>query len=58
MEAVDRIQQAAGGLEERMKDIDQQETAIDQLELKLAELTSYLIAVQPEPAAEVDLEIA
>ena len=58
IEAIDRIQQAAGGLEERMKDIGQQETAIDQLELKLAELTSYLIAVQPEPAAEVDLEIA
>lgn len=58
IEAIDRIQQAAGGLEERMGDIDQQEIAIDQLELKLTELTSYLIAAQPEPAAEVDLEIA
>jgi hypothetical protein len=44
LEAIDRIQQATGGLEERVKDIDQQETALYQVELKLIELTDHLLA--------------
>lgn len=44
LEAIDRIQQATGGLEERVKDIDQQETALCQVELKLIELTDHLLA--------------
>lgn len=57
IEAIDRIQQAAGGLEERIQDIDQQELAIDQLGLKLAELTSYLVAANQDNLTEVDLEL-
>ena len=44
LEAIDRIQQATGGLEERVKDIDQQEAALCQVELKLIELTDHLLA--------------
>ncbi len=44
IEAIDRIQQAAGGLDERIQDVEQQEVAISQIELKLIELTDYLIA--------------
>jgi hypothetical protein len=43
IEAIDRIQQAAGGLGDRIAEIDVQETALDQLDYKLAELTSCLI---------------
>lgn len=55
MEAIDRIQQAAGGLNERISEIAQQEAAIAQMERKLNELTSHLIAL-PKVAA-VDVEI-
>ena len=58
IEAIDRIQQAAGGLQERIHDIEQQEMAIDQLGLKLAELTSYLVAANQDNLADVDLELA
>ena len=46
IEAIDRISQAAGGLEDRITEIGQQEAALDQLDSKLAELTAYLIAAQ------------
>ena len=46
IEAIDRISQAAGGLEDRITEISQQEAALDQLDSKLAELTAYLIAAQ------------
>jgi hypothetical protein len=58
IEAIDRIQQAAGGLEERIQDIAQQELAMDQLGLKLAELTSYLVAANQDNLTQVDLELA
>ncbi|MBC7918842.1 MAG: dynamin family protein [Rhodoferax sp.] len=59
IEAIDRIQQAAGGLDERIGEIESQNAALNQLDVKLAELTSYLIAVrEPVPAAEVDVAIA
>lgn len=62
LEAIDRIQQATGGLEERVKDIDQQETALYQVELKLIELTDHLLAANraitedapPPPDANVN----
>jgi hypothetical protein len=57
MEAIDRIQQAAGGLDERILEFSQQEEAIAQLESKLLELTSHLMEPAPAKAA-VDLEIA
>lgn len=59
IEAIDRIQQAAGGLEDRIQDIDQQETALAQIELKLIELTDYLIAANQTPSTTtVDVEFA
>ncbi len=59
IEAIDRIQQAAGGLEDRIQEIEQQATALNQLDVKLSELTSYLINVnEPASLSEVDVEIA
>lgn len=51
LEAIERIQQAASGLDERIAEIEQQEAALDQLDLKLIELTDRLIAT-PEPATQ------
>jgi hypothetical protein len=58
IEAIDRIQQAAGGLEDRIQDIDQQEAALSQVELKLEELTDYLIAANQPVGPAVDIEFA
>jgi Dynamin family len=49
LEAIDRIQQAAGGLGDRIEEIRAQEKALDQLDAKLLELTSHLIAAPPMP---------
>jgi len=49
MEAVDRIQQAASGLVERIAEIEEGEGELIQLEHRLQELTSQLIA---PPAAD------
>lgn len=57
MDAVDRIQQAAGGLNERIVEITQQEAALDQLERKLLDLTTHLVGERRAPS-EMDLEIA
>jgi hypothetical protein len=56
IEAIDRIQQAAGGLEQRIAEIEQQGEALNQMDKKLSELTDYLIAANeptkaPAPAA-------
>ena len=58
IEAIDRIQQAAGGLDERIAEINQQELAVEVLELKLGELTSYLIAANEGLQTPIDLVIA
>jgi hypothetical protein len=58
IEAIDRIQQAAGGLEDRIQDIDQQEVALNQIELKLIELTDYLIAAHSQVGSAVDTALA
>ena len=58
IEAIDRIQQAAGGLEDRIQDIDQQEAALGQIEVKLIELTDYLIAANQNTDTHVDVEFA
>lgn len=54
LDAIDRIEQAAGGLDERIAEIQAQENALQQLDSKLAELTDYLLQasqpLQPEPA--------
>ncbi len=54
LEAIDRIQQAAGGLDDHIHEIKQQETTLDQLDRKLVELTSYLINTQPKPVPRID----
>jgi len=46
LEAIDRIQQAAGGLDERIAEINGQFQSLDQLDAKLLELTAYLIRAQ------------
>jgi hypothetical protein len=59
IEAIDRIHQAAGGLEERIDEFEQQGVELDQLEVKLVELTSYLVAARDAGDYEptVDLQI-
>ena len=60
IEAIDRISQAAGGLDDRIAEIVQQGNTLDLLDTKLSELTAYLIAGQEAarvPEVAVDLEI-
>lgn len=57
IEAIDRIQHAAGGLDERITEIEGQSQAIDQLDDKLRELTSYLTRSPQVPAAKAQPEL-
>jgi hypothetical protein len=43
LEAIERIQQAASGLDERISEIDAQESVLNELDTKLTELTSHLM---------------
>lgn len=43
LEAIDRIAQAATGLDERIADVNQRSAEVDQVELKLVELTDSLM---------------
>ena len=43
LEAIERIQQAASGLDERIAEIDAQENVLNELDTKLTELTSHLM---------------
>jgi len=52
IEAVSRIQQAAGGLDERIRELQSQQSQLNLTDAKLAELTNHLLA---EPAAEAIL---
>lgn len=61
MEAVDRIQQAASGLVERIAEIEEGEGELIQLEHRLQELTSQLIAppaADPTPSEESAVDLA
>ena len=49
LEAIDRIQQAAGGLTDRIGEIRAQEHALTLLDTKLSELTQVLIHAQTSP---------
>lgn len=51
LEAVERIQQAASSLDERITEIDDQEIRLKGLEAKLAELTARLLDLRPLPFA-------
>lgn len=53
LEAIERIQQAATGLDDRINEIDAQEKALDELDAKLAELTGHLISI-PAPEMPAD----
>jgi hypothetical protein len=59
LEAIDRIQHASGGLDERMAEIRDREATLQQLEGKLSELTGYLVSatsgVGPELVPSVEL---
>jgi hypothetical protein len=62
LEAIERIQQAASGLDDRIAEIDSQEKALDTLDAKLSELTAHLTntpLLQERPkAAEPALKTA
>jgi len=49
LEAIERIQQAATGLDERIAEIDEQEGVLQQLDAKLTELTSDLMSASAPP---------
>jgi hypothetical protein len=46
LEAIERIQQAASGLDDRITEIESQESALDTLDAKLTELTAALTSAQ------------
>jgi hypothetical protein len=55
LEAIERIQQAASGLDDRIAEIAAQETSLDELDAKLAELTGHLVEAPEgdEPALQM-----
>jgi hypothetical protein len=63
IEAIERIQQAASGLDDRINEIEVNEAALNQLDAKLLELTAHLIelpeATHPQPleASEPEPEL-
>ncbi|MDG5974954.1 hypothetical protein H010_06795 [Hydrogenophaga taeniospiralis CCUG 15921] len=52
IEAVSRIQQAAGGLDGRIRELQSHQTELNLLDAKLAELTDHLLSVPEEDPAE------
>ncbi|MGZ5181405.1 MAG: dynamin family protein [Ramlibacter sp.] len=57
LEAIERIQQAATGLDDRIAKIESQEAAVDELDAKLAELTAHLVATPMRPAEDAQPEL-
>ena len=58
IEAIDRIQQATGGLEERIDEIGLHGGELNQLDAKLFELTEFLMVSEPQAKpTEVDVEL-
>jgi hypothetical protein len=58
IEAIDRIQQATGGLADRLNEISGQENALNQLDSKLLELTGYLTGGKPDVPMPLKTETA
>jgi Dynamin family len=56
IEAIERIQQAASGLDERISEIDVQENVLNELDNKLTELTSHLAGVPDVAEAPRDAQ--
>ena len=54
LEAIERIQQAASGLDDRIAEIDEQKGFLNELDNKLTELTSYLVETPPALADRAD----
>jgi hypothetical protein len=54
IEAIERIQQAASGLDERIAEITAQQDVIDLLDAKLSELTSHLLQGPASKAASLN----
>jgi hypothetical protein len=54
LEAIERIQQAASGLDDRINEIQAQEAALDELDAKLAELTARLTEHPASNAAAME----
>ncbi len=54
IEAIERIQQAASGLDDRIGEIETQEAALDELDAKLMELTAHLMSAPQSAAADAD----
>lgn len=52
IEAVSRIQQAASGLDERIRELQSQQAALNLLEAKFGELTEHLLTASEEEPAE------
>jgi hypothetical protein len=52
IEAIERIQQAASGLDDRIREIESQEAVISELDTKLAELTEHLVSAPAVAASE------
>lgn len=52
IEAVSRIQQAAGGLDERIRELQSQQAELNLVDAKLAELTDHLLSASEEKSAE------
>ena len=56
IEAIDRISQASGGLNDRLSELQTQGLALNQLDAKLLELTEHLLlATEPTPATSAEL---
>jgi hypothetical protein len=53
LEAIERIQQAASGLDDRIAELDGQERALDTLDAKLTELTGHLTDNNPAQGGTV-----
>jgi hypothetical protein len=53
LEAIERIQDAASGLDERIAEIHDQENVVSELEAKLSDLTSHLLESPSENAASL-----
>lgn len=58
LEAIERIQQAASGLDERIAEIDDQENVLNELDTKLTELTSHLMGGSSSQAKASDAPAA
>ena len=56
LEAIERIQQAASGLDDRIAEIESQEATLNELDAKLAELTAHLTATQLAPIKPAEAE--